>query len=235
MVDPEGLAGVISNALKKEGLGRQKQVIASLPGLHSLTRIVELPLTRELRPELAIPQMARREMGFSPESNFIFWRPVGVSRLRRRFFVFTAPKEPAATLVETLKLAGLRPVQIETKPFALARAVNQPEAMVVDLESNGLDIVVVRAGLPVVTQSAFLGEEAQEGEALLAIVRDTLDRVVSSYNDGNPDNPLPPGLPYYLVGASFSLNPDLAEALAGVLGHPPSQFTPPLLHPADFP
>lgn len=233
--NPEGLATVITNALKKARLGGKRRVIASLPGFHTMCRILSLPPSREIRPQNALPQLARREMAFSPERSSLFWQRLPNGGARRRFLALSVPTESITVLVNTLKLARLRPWRIETKPFALARVVNQPDAIIAALESNSLDIVITRGAIPIVTQSTLLGEEARDTEALPPLLSSALMRITTSYNDSNPDEPLPTDMPLYLFGSSLSLNPDIASAAESALGYSVSEFNPPLLYPPDFP
>lgn len=235
IANPEGLAEVIKAALRKEGLSGQRRVIASIPAFHSVSRFLEIPAAREILPEVAIPQQARREMGYSPEGSILCWHPVGTIAGKRRYLVLSAPKEPVITLIDTLKLARLRPQMIETSSFALVRAVNQTQSIIAAVEPNSLDIVITSESLPLVSQSTFFGEEPMSIDALPSLLTDALNRIIAFYNDTRPDKPLSADTPSYLFGSAVSLNPEIAAAFETALGHPVSEFHPPLLYPPDFP
>ncbi len=219
----------------KEEFRRRHRVLASLPAFHSLCRILELPDRREVRPEVALPQQAKRDMGYSAENNLLFWQPMASRAGRQRFFAVSVPREPVITLVETLKLAGLHPDKIETTAFALCRAVNQSQAIIVAVEPNSLESIIMRDYTPLATQSNFLGESPQNPESLPALVTDALERIMTFHNDSNPDNPLPPDIPVYLLGSALSLNPAIVSTVETTLRRPPSAFEPPLLCPPDLP
>ncbi|MCL0076422.1 hypothetical protein M1O12_00055 [Dehalococcoidia bacterium] len=235
IANPEGLAEVIKTALSKEGLDGRGQVIASIPAFHSVSRFLEIPGTKEIPPEVAIPQQARREMGYSPEGSLLCWHPLGTTAGKRRYLALSAPKEPVITLIDTLKLAGLRPHTIETSSFALVRAVNQTRSIIAAVEPNSLDIVITSESVPVVSQSTFFGEEPMSADALPSLLTDALDRIVTFYNDTRPDKPLSADTPSYLFGSALSLSSEIAAAFETALGHPVSEFQPPLLYPPDFP
>lgn len=210
-------------------------MIASLPSFHSVSRFLEIPATKELLPEVAIPQQARREMGYSPEGNLLFWHPMGVTGGKRRYLVLSVPKDPVITLIGTLKLAGLRPHLIEPSSFALVRAVNQPHSIIVAAEYNSLDILITSNSVPVVTQSTFLGEEPISTDALSSMIANALDRIITFYNDTRPDDPVSADTPSYLFGSALLMGPEILAAFEAALEHPVSGFYPPILGPADFP
>lgn len=235
VADPQGLASVIREAVSEKEFSRQHRVLASIPAFHSICRTLELPNLPEVRPEVAIPQQVRRDFGSSAENSILRWQPLASVGGRRRFFIVSVPREPVITLVETLKLAGLHPDKIETTISALSRAVNQSDAIILAVESNSLDSIILRGVMPLATRSTFLGERPQDSESLPTLVTDALDNIVSFYNEGHPDNPLPPDIPVYLFGSSLSLNANIVSAVETALGRRVSDFEPPVLYPQDFP
>lgn len=234
VADPQGLASVIRAAVSEREFSHRHQVLASIPAFHSVCRTLELPNLSEVRPEVAIPQQARRDFGYSAENNILRWQRLASVGGRPRFFIVSVPREPVITLVETLKLAGLYPDRIETTTFALSRAVNQSQAIIVAVEPNSLDSIILKDGIPLATRSAFLGEGTQDSESVAPLATGALDNIVSFYNESYPDNPLPPDIPVYLFGTSLSLNPNIVSAVETALGRPVSEFEPPVLYPEHF-
>ncbi len=234
VADPQGLASVIRAATSEKGFSRRHRVLASIPAFHSVCRTLELPNLPEVRADVAIPQQARRDFGYSAENSILLWQPLASVGGRPRFLVVSAPREPIITLVETLRLAGLHPDRIETVTFALSRAVNQPQAIIVAAEPNGLDSIILKDGIPLATRSTFLGEGPQDSGSLTTLVTGALDTIVSFYNESYPDKPMPPDIPVYLFGSCLSLNPNIVSAVEMDLGRPVSQFEPPILYPEHF-
>ncbi len=235
VADRQGLASVIRAAVNKKEFSQRHRVLASIPAFHSVCRTLELPDLPEVRPDVAIPQQARRDFGYSAESNILRWKPLASVGGRPRFFIVSVPREPVITLIETLKLAGLQPDNIETTTFALSRAVNQSQAVIVVVEPNSLDSIILKDGIPGATRSTFLGERPQDSESLTTLATGALDGIVSFYNESYPDNPVPPDIPVYLFGSSLSLNANIVSAVETSLGHPVSEFEPLVLYPQDFP
>ncbi len=234
VADPQGLASVIRAATSEKGFSRRHRVLASIPAFHSVCRTLELPDLPEVRADVAIPQQARRDFGYSAENSILLWQPLASVGGRPRFLVVSAPREPVITLVETFRLAGLHPDRIETVTFALSRAVNQPQAIIVAAEPNGLDSIILKDGIPLATRSTFLGEGPHDPESLTTLVTGALDTIVSFYNESYPDKPMPPDIPVYVLGSALSLNPNVVSAVEMALGRPVSQFEPPILYPEHF-
>ncbi len=235
VADSQNLASVIKTAVSKREFSRHRRVLASLPAFHSVCRTLELPNLPGIRPEVVIPQQARRDMGYSAENTLLFWQPLENKGDRQLFFIATAPKEPVITLVETLKLARLRPDKIEITTLALSRAVNRPQAIILAVEPYSLDSIIMRDGIPLVARSTFWGETPQDMASLPTLVTDALERIITFHNDGNPDNPLPPDIPVYIFGSAPLLNPDIVSAVETALGYPVAEFEPPIIYPPDFP
>ena len=170
LVPSPQLTGVIKAAVSKKEFSRQRRVLACLPSFHSVSRLLELPSSLEARPEVIIPQQAKRDMGYSAENNLLLWQPVASEGGQQRFFIISVPKEPVITLIETLKMVGLHPDKIETTTFALCRAVNQSQAIIFAVEPNSLHSIIMRDTIPLTSQSTFWGEAPRDMESLPSLV-----------------------------------------------------------------
>ncbi len=233
--DSQQLANVIRTAANKAEFRGQRRVLASLPSFYSVCRIMELPSLPGVRPEVTIPQQARRDMGYSADNSLLFWQPLKNKDVRRRFVVFSVPREPVITLIETLKLAGLRPDKIETSVFALSRAVNQSQSIILAVNPYSLESVIVRDSIPLISRSEFAGDTPWSLESLPTLVNDALEHIIAFHNESNPTNPLPTDIPVYLLGSAVSLNPDIGSSVSATLGRSLAEFEPPIFCPQDFP
>ncbi|MDO8567774.1 MAG: hypothetical protein Q7R57_03555, partial [Dehalococcoidales bacterium] len=108
-------------------------------------------------------------------------------------------------------------------------------AIILAVEPNSLDSIILRDGIPRATRSTFLGERPPDAESLPTLVTDALDNIVSFYNEGYPDNPLPPDVSVYLFGSPLSLNANITSAVETALGRRVSDFEPPILYREYFP
>lgn len=232
VVDPDGLGGVIRQALADKGLGRGKGIFA-LPGLGVLSRVLTLPPVATGKLESVIPREARRAFALSGDTHAIHWQVLSGKTSPLRVFVLAVPKEPLLALAQTGKAAGLKMEAIDLKPLALARAVNQKNAVIVHGEVNCLEMVIMLDGLPGLMRSIFLGDEALAPEFALTRLLDELSRTLTYYSETSRENPLDMSVPVYLTGELAS-NPALAANVTTFTGRSVGAIEPPLPLPQGF-
>ncbi len=233
IANPKGMAQVIQNALVGKGI-YSKGVRAAFPGFQSLSRLITIPRSREVRPDQVIPGEARRLMSVSPEVSYLFWQPMISFPGQQSFFTLAVPKAPLEVFIETLRLTGLRPNRIELKPLVLLKIIDQPNAIIAAVENNSIDIVVVLNWIPMLMRSLYLGEGAITAESGPPRLVAELRRTIGFYNDSNPENPLPLETPLYLCGA-LAAEGETALLVEREIGLLPGKLDPKLELPPEFP
>lgn len=231
--DPAGMAKVIRNALREKRIGERK-VRAALPAFGVLSRLLTLPPGRDIRPGEVIPREARRLISVPPEENYLFWQKLAGPEYEQRFLVLAVPRQPLHALLETLKLAGLRPTAIELSSLCLARAVNRSTAIILEAEPNLIGVVIVVDGIPVLMRSSPLSGETLLPSASAPRLAQELAQNLSFYNSAHRENPLPPDAPVYLCG-SLAVDPELARRVESIVAHPVRKPELILESPPDFP
>ncbi len=242
VANPEALATVIRNALAGKGLTskgylallRPWRVIAAFPSFQSQSRIVAVPQARGVNAGDVISRESRRWMNFNPQEHYLFSQEIEHSRAQRRFFVLLIPKAPLQTFINTLRSAGLNPSKIVLKPQALATLVTHHQAVLVNIESNSIDIAVVVDGVPVVMRNVFLGNELLNSETAPPRLIDELNRTITYYNESNRDALLPEQAPVYLSG-SLAADSDLHDAVERETGLKRVMTFLPVDLPPEFP
>ena len=230
IADEEAIAKVIKNALASRGL-KAINVIAAIPSVDSLSRIITLPPGKDIDLKTVIPRELRRLCSVSLDENYLFWQ--ALPQLKGSLFTLVVPKSPLDSLVRTLKLAGLRPVSIDLASLALARAVNQSQAIIARVEANSSDFIIIVNNIPMVMRS-FLREEEFEPSTAVSLLAEEVERTVSFYNNSRLGPPLPSDVPIYPCG-SFASAPDFAPAVEKATGRPLGQPELVLQFPEDFP
>lgn len=231
VANSQGMAQVIRNALNSKGLPLVP-VNAAFSGFQSLYRILRLPRAKDVDPSTAIPREARRLMAFSETQHHLFWQPVASSASERIFLALAVPRGPLLAFIETLKLAGLAINRIGLTPLLLLKAAQRGEAIVVNIETNSIDLVIARGSLPLVMRSLLLEELLMPDTASPRVVEE-LVRILSFYADANPEDPLPPQTPVVLGGGLAG--EELASAITREIGHPVMEYSSPLGVPQGFP
>jgi len=233
VADPEGLSEVIKNALEGRDILRA-QVACALPGLRSVSRVITIPKVSKKELATVVPREVNKLMTISEDDNFLHWQPISTEADQMDVFVLAVPKEPVQAFLEALRLAELKPTAMDLKPMALARAVNQKDAIIASGESNSMELVIVVDDIPVLVRSVFLGEGIVTQDYAVGRISDELGRTILTYNEINKDNPLDPEVPIYLCGSSAGGVP-FALNVAALTGRTVQPLEPPIPLPGGFP
>ena len=233
VADPAGLAAVIQNAFEGRDVTRA-QVVCAMPGLRSVSRIITVPKVSKKELASVVPREVNKLMTISEDDNFLHWQPVATAEDKMDIFVLAVPKEPLNTFMEALNLAAIKPAALDLKPLALARAINQKDAIIACGESNSMELVIVVDDVPVLVRSVFLGEGTVTQDYAVGRISDELGRTILTYNEINKEHPLDPEVPIYLCGASAGGVP-FALNVAALTGRTVQPLEPPLPLPPNFP
>jgi hypothetical protein len=233
VADPVGLGEIIKSAVEGIEAGRC-YVLCAMPGLRSVSRIISVPNVSKKDMESLIPREVRRTMTVSEEDNYFHWQALPVEAAQARVFVLAVPKEPMALLLQALSNAGIRPSQVDLKPLALMRAINQKDAIIANCEGNSMELVIVSDDIPVLIRSVFLGEGVANQDYAVGRISDELGRTVVTYNEINKERPLDQDVPIYLTGAAASGVP-FALNVAALTGRTVQPLESPVTVPEDLP
>ncbi len=232
IADRQGMGQMIRNALSGKGIP-SVPVVAAFTGVQSIVRVIQLPNVRDIHPEQVLPREARRLMALNENVQYLFWQQVAKREKLQTFVAVVVPKEGLQGFLEALRVAGLVPTRVEVAPLCLVKDIPQGQAIVANVESDSIDIVIVMDSLPFLVRSLWLGDEPLTIDSAPARVAEELVRTISAHNDSNPENSLPPTLPIYLAGGFFT--DDLTAEVGRETGHPVMPLIPSLEGPDGFP
>ncbi len=102
----------------------------------------------------------------------------------------------------------------------------------VQAESDGGDVVVIKNGNVGLMRSAYWGGDIIDQESLLARVVDLVERSIAAHNEGNLAGPLSSSTPVLLAGAASEM---LGSRVAEAMGRPVGEFAPPLVMDESLP
>lgn len=233
--DPEAVGVIIDSLFKTYELNRS-QVICTLTGLPFLYRHIDMPGGISKVPDEAIQRAAKKEMSLIGEEICLLWQATGeVTEEETSYFVLGIPKASFNPLLETLKVAKIKPCIIDLKPLAVARAASVSNACIVSLERNYFDIVLVANGLVRVIHSISPSSiNPDDPIAIVAELADGFNKAVKSFNRDFPQGAFGPEDPILLSG-ELALNADVPRMIQDSTGHPASILNPLIDVPPEMP
>jgi len=228
------VASLLENVIPEMD-GDFRRVIGGLPGFLSRLQLMELPRTGGLNPSVVIPQEASRTMRVSTETYYLRWHRLPDRFDRTRWLVLAASRRSIASFMDTVQRARIRVSALDLRPFALARAINQPEAVIAWVAPDGCDVIIVKDWVPVEHQSLFWGAELVEDTVLVDRLTEIIGRTISTYDQTSPEGPISEEVPLYVCGSPIRREPEMAQRVASNLQREAGELISPLVQPDDFP
>ena len=215
--------------------GNFRRIIGGVPGFQNRLRMMHFPKAQGLDPKVIIPQEASRTMRVSTDTYDLSWLQLSDRLDRTRWLVMATSRRSIASLTDTARQAQMGVSVLEPRPFALARAVNTPEAVIAWTAPDGCDVVVVKESVPVEHQSIFWGAELVEDTVLGDRLTEVVGRTIDTFNSSSPEGPLSEEAPLFVFGSPMRREPAIGLRVADSLGRPPGELMLALNASEDFP
>ena len=218
--DAPRASGVMKTALA-EIESQHRRVVGAVPGYQTTLRRIELPNAKGMDPKVIIPREARRNLGISPENSHLTWHQLSSSADMAQWLILSATNRSVSSLAATATPANLRLVALDLRPFALARAINQPDAICAWTAPDGCDAVVIRDWAPVTHQTAYWGAGSMGDTAdLINRITEVLESTIAAHDMQNPEMLVPDDIPLYVTGSPAGEDPNIARRVAANLRRP---------------
>lgn len=233
--DASRMAALLKRALQDLD-GDHRRVVAAVPGYQTNLRRIELPNVRRMDPKVAIPSEARRTMGVSPENSHLSWRPLPGAADSSNWLVVSATNRSVSSISAMADGAGVSMKALELRPFAVARATNQPDAVFAWTAADGCDAVVVRDWVPMTYQSAYwgAGSEVQPPD-LVNRITEVVESTIAAHNVEAPDLSVSKDMPLFVYGSPTGRDESVGVRVAQNLGMATQEPEIPLNIPDGFP
>lgn len=229
VVDGTKVAAKIKGFLKAQRVSG-RNVVVGLSGLHCLFRVTTLPPLLGAQLAEAVRWEAKRVLPVPLEELYLSWQVIPTSGEETQIFLTALPQNAADTIINTLREAGIKPNLIDLAPLALARAVSEATAIIVDVRSTEVDIVVMVEGVLQLIRSLSLPRKALSLQDKLATIREELERTIKFYNSSHPEKPIEPSLPIFASG-ELGEEPQACQTLADELNYSVVPLSSPLKYP----
>lgn len=231
IADPFIMAEKIKKFLQENKI-KSRKMIVGFSGLHCLSRILILPPISKTLLNEAVKHEAERELPVPMENVYLSWQIIPSSAEELKIFLIAYTRNTVDALLKTLNQSGIKPELMDLAPLAITNVVGRKTAVVADVRSSGMDIVVTADGVPEVIRSIPLPQEKSSKEKL-HIIRDELQRTINFYTSGKPGKGEEIDLPVYLSGV-FPDEPEVYCSLSEQLGYTIQQPLPNLQYPPEM-
>ena len=233
--DPQALSAAVRQLMDSSGI-KAKDVIASVSGLYSVSRVVAVsnPLGGGVTTREAVLEAAGDIMPLSVDEMYLSWQPITAGEGTQQVLVVGVPRDVIDAEMQALKMAGINSRTLDLKAIALSRAVNKEQALILNIEPSSFDIIIVVNGIPEVMHTIAWQQDGLTEEDRVEHLAMTLELTVGFYNSHHPDNPLDPATPFLITG-QVSGDLDLMEKLPARVGYPTESLAPPLECPKHMP
>jgi len=217
--------------LLKDRQVRTRKINIGLSGLHSLTLVIEIPQLPENMLTEAVMREAAKVLPVPLDKLYLTWKAIPAPERKMRAFIIAIPRNTVDALLKTLQRAELTPYMMDIKPLALARMVNEPTAIVVDVQPTEYDIVIIGDGIPQPIRTIPVSpDERLSWQKKLPMITDDLARTMEFYDSRNPENTLTPDIPIYVSG-ELADEPEICQSLSDRLGRPVARLALPVSYP----
>jgi len=231
VTDPPVLGAKIRRLMRSSGISG-KRIIASIGGLYSLFRIVSVPESSEPTSDNMVLEAASEVMPVPVDQLYLSWQVVSNSETGNRAFVVGMPRNIVDAELQALGSAGITPQVLTLKGMALLKLVDEPQALIVNMEASSFDTVLITSGIPQLMRTQPQQPDVNLEERVDHLAR-TLWQTVHFYNSRMPHIPLEPSASLYLAG-QLADNPEVADMVQSATNHPIAPLAIPLEYPRNL-
>ncbi len=217
ILDEKQIAKEIKNIMEAADVST-KNITVGLSGLNSVFRFISFPAGMPAKMlDEAIINEARRVLPMSVEQVYLSYQRIsGGGKEEAQYFLAAQPRNATDTLINAVKAAGLKPQSLDLAPLALARCVNEQNAVIVNSWLTYLDIIILSDGLPRVIRSLSLPIDTEEINTKLPTIGEEINRTISYYKTSYPDKMLDDSIPIMVCGDLANKEDELKENLGGL-------------------
>lgn len=228
--------GVIENTTAVSELIRQlmsahnihdRQIDVCFSGIHSICRIVIIPRVSDNLIDEAIRREMERVIPVPLDEVYMSRQLLAASNTDMTVCVLGIPRNTIDALMTTLRQAGLEARFLMIRPLALAKLVDESNAIVVNVQPAAFDIAVVANGIPVLLRSIVFPDREIPDDQRSAIVAEELDKTVVFYNSSQSIVTLTSDVATFVTG-------ELGAMVSGRIPYRLKQLPKLLNHAADF-
>jgi hypothetical protein len=237
VVSPDVVGRVIGEAIQEKGVPRNG-ALAALPSTGAASQVLTLPKLKGNKLGEVVLREVKRLMPGSADVNYVYWQPFDnrvTKSAKQSVYALAVPRNSVISIVETCSTAGIKLKGLELRPFALARAVNCTNGIIVHGEVDGSEIVIVDNSIPGLFRNIPVKEASPSAETAWQNLLRELPFTIDYYNRTHHDSAITPETPIYISGG-LVLDPQAPGRLSQATGgRKVERVEPPPWCPENFP
>ena len=172
VMDVNGVGAALRQLLARTEILETRALIAASDSVATF-RVIKLPPAAS---NVDVDAAVARELPLDPERMSTRWLDVSLGQDHRDVYAVSWDRALVKGIMDAARLAGLDPIAVDLKSACLARAVNEPACVVVDVASDPAEIVLIDGHVPQVSHTFRLDITAGDdiGPALASPLRTVL-------------------------------------------------------------
>ncbi|MEA3309023.1 MAG: pilus assembly protein PilM [Chloroflexota bacterium] len=199
----------------------------------AIQRVLELPPVPDKLLAETVERQARREFPLPLEEIYLTWQLLPAPDNHRKIFAVGLPRQSVDSYLAALQRTQLKVTSLDLNTLALARAVNHPQVVIVELESTSTQILLIQDFIPQIVRTITLLDAAQfssqeQAEQLIREIQRMLNFQQSTRTVAQPH-----WIPQICLTGTLSPENDLLAPLAATWSLAKPQ--PPLTLPPELP
>jgi hypothetical protein len=209
VIDTATVSRHITELLSAQGI-KEKKTVVSISGIHSIYRTVNIPkLPKNLLDEAAMRE-AERAMPVPLNELYTSWQAISMSDIETILCIVGLPRNTVDAMLDTLRQAGLQPEAIDVRPLAITRVADERDAIIMNVQQTGFDIVVMIDGIPALLRSLSFPASAASIPDKISQAKEEMERTIAFHNSSHKENPITNNTAAFISG-------ELGEMLAGTI------------------
>ncbi|MFC1998870.1 type IV pilus biogenesis protein PilM [Chloroflexota bacterium] len=232
VTDVEAMGEAIKQLMKSSGIDGKK-VVASISGLYSVSRVVNLPKPNGHSTEETMAELISEIVPLPLDEIYTSWKVVSSNGNGRKALFFGTPADVIDAEINALILANVKPSGLNLKSMALLKLIDKQQAIVANIEVDCADIIIIADGLPQVTRTVRRNIDT-DTEEWVNDVETNIEQTILFYNTRFHGKHLAPDAPLYLTGM-MAEKPSIQERLTNLTGCTLESLSVPLECPSNLP
>jgi hypothetical protein len=233
---PLDIGKIMAEAIQEKGIPRSG-VVSALASTGSAGQVMTLPRVKGGKLKEVVEREMKRAMPGAADADYLYWRPVdggGTTGQRQEIYALAVPRNNVISMVEVCRTAGVKLKGMELRPFALVRAVNCKNGIIVHGEIDNIEIVIVDRSFPGLFRGVPVKDVNPSPETAWQYLIRELPFTIDYYNRSHHDSNITAEAAVYLSGG-LALDPETAPRLAQATGRKVARIEPPPGCPQNFP